>query len=417
MIDTLECVLDFDSSLVEIREDGKYAFVGMDLHELNINLSARHVYLNFDGELRATELFHPYESLPTSFTGMACKVFLNGHFFPHVKIKCSVAKIMQGHNVFGTENLEYCLIEMLYWLRESYPVLYGMLSIQTMKISRIDITYMSYIQNEKLVRQAIDFLSRVSNGQTKATKNKKYETTAYWGGETSRLVRLKCYAKYDEYMAQFEEYKKLVQKGDAHALKIVQAMSDERIIDFARKSLRWECTLLKRYLERNDIPVNAWELVERQKNEPDVFQKLWLKGFGKVFEAVQGQEMKIVNDDDVISKLKAHFYTVTATGKVSYRKANNLYDFYRSLKLDGYQVVKTNGRYSISRFNELVADLVSVGFSKGFLQNLTGSDNVEIIPMIELIKVDFSRQSPDWWVEQLPTPMRLASNDSFSDVA
>ena len=38
--------------------------------------------------------------------------------------------------------------------------------------------------------------------------NKRYDSTVYWGGETSRLVNHKCYLKYEEFLAQFEEQKK-----------------------------------------------------------------------------------------------------------------------------------------------------------------------------------------------------------------
>lgn len=410
MIDTLELSIPFDASLVSTREDGSYAFVDVSLDEMDIKLGAKSVYWTEDKELKTSHLYHPYESLPTSFTGMACKVHFDGYFYPHVTIKCSVAKIMQGHNVFGSDNLENAVIEMLYWLRESYASLYSMLAIQCTEVVRIDITYMSKVSNEKVVRQAIDFLSHVHNGQTRATKNKKYETTAYWGGATSRLIRQKCYGKYEEFQSQLNEYLKLANSGDTHALAIVKAMSDQRVQDFARNSLRWECTFLKRWLQRNDLPVNVFELIQRQRQQSDVFKQMWYKGFSKIFEAVRGLEMRIVTDDQVLNKLKSVFFTINSKGKVSYRKANNLYDFYRSLKLDGYIQVKTSGRYSISRFNELIADLCTAGFSKAYLQNLDGEkDQAEIIPFMNIIHVDFSQQLPSWYEEPIPTPIKLLS--------
>lgn len=418
MIDTLELSIPFDSSLVEVREDGRYAFLGVDFKELEINLGARQVFWNDEDELRTGTLYHPYESLPTSFSGMACKVHFDGFFFPHVTIKGSVAKILQGHNVFGTERLEPCVIEMLYWLAEAYPSLYGMLAVQCAEVVRIDITYMSQVKKQEHIKLAIDFLSRVHNGQTKPTADKKYETTAYWGGKSSRLIRLKCYGKYEEYMAQLNDNLKLASQGNTKALAVVKAMSDPRVQEIAQNSLRWEATFLKRYLERNDLPTNVWELIKRQKHEPDVFKKMWSKGFSKIKQALQGQEMKVVNDDEVLKRLKAQFYSVTASGRVSYRKAINLFDFYRALKFDGYDQIKASGRYSRSRFHELVADLASVGFSKAFLQNLyKGKDDTTIIPMIELITIDFNNQVPSWWVEPVPTPFKLASNDDMVNVA
>jgi II/X family phage/plasmid replication protein len=409
MIDTLELIVPFGVDFVQVV-NGRHEFVDVDLKELDIPLGAKAVYWNDDGEQRTEALYSPYQSLETSFTGMACKVNLEGYFFPHVLIKCSPAKIMQGHNVFGTDCLEICVVEMLWFLEQAYPTLYSMLSVSTTEVARIDLTYMSKVASPKQVRQAIDFLARIQNGHTKPTKSKKYETTAYWGGATSRLIRQKCYSKYDEFMSQLEDYKKKAEKGDPHAKVVVTAMSDERIIEIARNSLRWECTFLKRYLERNQIPTNVWDLIKYQDKNPNLFPNMWQKGFSKIFEAIGGQTMKYVDDTQVLKKLKFNFQSVTAKGKISYRKAVNLYSFYTQIKTLGYQEIKNQALYSTSRFNELVADLVSVGFSKSYLQNLhVENDETKIIPFVQMINIDFSAQVPDWFVEPIPTPRKLAA--------
>lgn len=409
MIDTLELVVPFGVDFVQVV-NGRHEFVNVDLKELDIPLGAKAVYWNDDGEQKTDALYSPYQSLETSFTGMACKVNLEGYFFPHVLIKGSPAKIMQGHNVFGTDCLKICVEEMLWFLRQAYPTLYSMLSISTIEVARIDITYMSKVASPKQVRQAIDFLARIQNGHTKPTKSKKYETTAYWGGATSRLIRQKCYSKYDEFMAQLEDYKKKAEKGDSHAKVIVNAMSDERIVEIARNSLRWECTFLKRYLERNQIPTNVWDLITYQEQNPNLFPSMWHKGFNKIFEAIGGQTMKYVDDEQVLKKLKFNFQTETAKGKVSYRKAVNLYSFYTQIKTLGYQEIKNQALYSSSQFNRLIADLVSVGFSKAYLQNLhVSNDETKIIPFVQMINVDFAAQLPDWFVEPIPTPRKLVA--------
>lgn len=408
MIDTIEMVIPFGVDFVQVV-NGRHEFVDVDLKELDIPIGAKAVYWNDEGEQKTEALYSPYTSLETSFTGMACKVNLEGYFYPHVLIKGSPAKIMQGHNVFGSDNLESCVTEMLWFLKEAYPTLYSMLSISTAEISRLDITYMSKVASPKQVRQAIDFLARIQNGHTKPTKSKKYETTAYWGGATSRLIRQKCYSKYDEFMAQLEDYKKKAEKGDAHAKVVVTAMSDERIIEIARNSLRWECTFLKRYLERNDIPTNVWALIDHQKQNDDLFPNMWQKGFQKIFDAIGGQTMTYVNDEELLKKLKFNFQTETAKGKISYRKAINLYSFYSQIKAIGYSEIKGQALYSSSRFNELIADLCSVGFSKAYLQNLhVKNDETKIIPFVQMINIDFATQTPDWFVEPIPTPIKLS---------
>lgn len=407
MIDLLEISIQFDASLVE-TVDERHAFVGVDLKEMNIPIGAKSVHWREDNSTGTSGLYHPYESLPTSFTGIAMKVNFDGFFFPHITIKGSPAKVLQGHNVFGTDDLELCVTEMLYWVQQAYPELYGMLAINTAEVRKMDVTYMSHVGSPKLVRAAIDYMSRISNGQTKPTKSKKFETTVYWGGASSRLIRQKCYSKFDEYMSQLDQFKKDSKKGDARALKIVNVMSDEKLISIARTSLRWECTFMKRWLERNDIPVNVWDLINYQKTNPDFLKDIWSKGFNKIFEAMRGLDMTIVNDDVILSRLKSNFNNVTASGRVSYRKAVNLYGFYIQLKAMSFDEMKKQGLYSSSQFNKLINDLCSGGgFSKAFLQNLYVDDGSQITPFVNLINIDFSRQTPDWYQEPISTPQKF----------
>ncbi len=408
MLDMIEIRINFDSSLVDTYENGRYGMVGVDYNELEIPLGAKSIHYREDGTIGTDGIYNPWGSIPTSFTGLACKVHLDGYFFPHVIIKGSPAKLLQGHNVFGTDNLQVCIEEMFYWLQEAYPTLYGMLSIQTAEIRRLDVTYMSHVSNSKHVRQAIDFMSRISNGQTKPTKNKKYETTVYWGGATSRLIRQKCYAKHEEFQAQLSEYRKKAKQGDKTALPIIQAMSDERVLEFSKNSLRWECTLLARWLERNDIPINAWQMIEYQQANPEFLQKAWKKGFIKIFDAIQGMEMKVVNDDKVLARLKKEYGKPLKSGKYSYRKAINLFGFYTQLKAMGYAEVKAQELYSISQFNRLVADLIAIGLSRAYIQNLSVDSNSNVIPFVQIINVDFSKQLPDWYEEPISTPQKLA---------
>ena len=406
MIDLLELAIQFDASLVETIDD-RHAFVGVDFSEMNIPLGAKSIHFRDDNSVGTCGLYHPYESLPTSYTGIAMKVNFDGYFFPHITIKGSPAKVLQGHNVFGSDDLQLCVTEMLYWVKHAYPELYGMLAVQTAEVRKMDVTYMSQVSSSKMVRSAIDYMSRISNGQTKPTKSKKYETTTYWGGASSRLIRQKCYAKFDEYMAQLDRFKKQADRGDAHARKIVSVMSDERLISIARTSLRWECTFMKRWLERNDIPTNVWDLIDYQKRNPDLLPRIWTKGFEKIFDAMKGLDMTVVNDDKVLGKLKKEFGKPLASGRMSYRKAINLFSFYTQLKTIGFDEIKAQQLYSVSRFNALIADLCTAGFTKSFLQNIHVDTDKKTIPFVNLINIDFSKQQPDWYVEPVSTPHKL----------
>ena len=209
-------------------------------------------------------------------------------------------------------------------------------------------------------------------------------------------------------MAQLDNFKKEAQKGlDPRAIKIMNVMSDERLIDRARTSLRWEATFMKRWLERNDIPVNVWDLINYQKENPDFLQRIWSKGFEKIFEAMKGLDMTLVNEDKVLHKLKAEFGKPLASGRMSYRKAINLYSFYTQLKVIGVSEMKAQRLYSPSQLNRLFADLITAGFTKAFLQNIHANSDSKTISFVNLINIDFSKQTPDWYVEPLSTPQKL----------
>lgn len=75
-----------------------------------------------DGSITHGDLFHPYESLPSSYSGMAMKFnAVNvANTRPYVSLNASV-KILQGHNVCGGESVKNLSCEMLALLRSVYP--------------------------------------------------------------------------------------------------------------------------------------------------------------------------------------------------------------------------------------------------------------------------------------------------------
>lgn len=84
-------------------------------------------------------------------------------------------------------------------------------------------------------------------------------------------------------------------------------MSDERILDIARKSVRWECTFMSRWLERNGYPLNVWEFIDFQQQNDNLYPSLWQRGFSKIHEALKGQTMKYVDDTQLLARLKVSF--------------------------------------------------------------------------------------------------------------
>lgn len=405
MLDHICANIPFETSFYSVSEDGNYFFVDVDIHSIDIPLASRAVHKDEQGNISASALFHPFESVPTHYTGMALKVFFDSSYAPYVQIKASPAKLLQGHNVFGSDSLEQGWLEMVGFLNEAYPTLACMLDYQEAFISHIDLTYSAHLKDQRTAQQVLDFLSRVSNGQTRLS-NKRYDSTVYWGGQTSRLINHKCYLKYDEFLSQFEDQKQRAKRNDKSAMRVVEVMSDPRLINWTVGLARFESRLKKRYLERNHIPVNIIDLIKCQKANPDLFQTLWKKATSSIFDALRGQTMKLTDNDSVYKAIESSDVVINAKGKVSLAKVRNLHAFHALIKESGYEYVKK--QYSKSRFHQLCSDLQLCGFSKAYLQNLHDEKSKNIIPFVKLVEIDFSKQLPDWYEEPVSQFQNLA---------
>ena len=327
---------------------------------------------------------------------MAMKVFFDSAYEPYVQIKASPAKLLQGHNVFGSDNIEQGAMEMIGFLYEAYPVLARMLDWSKAWVSHIDVTYSARLKDQDTAHKVLDFLGNVSNGQTRISK-KAYDTSRYWGGATSRLLNHKCYLKHDEFLAQFAEQQQLAKKMDKSAMRVVEIMSDQRLIDWTIGLLRFESRLKKRWLERNGIPTNLFELIRFQKQNPNLLQTLWTKATHSIFQALRGQTMKLTDDKSVLEAIERSEIVLTKSGKVSHTKVRNLFAMYCLIREKGIAELKAN--YSKTSFHRLIADLCLCGFSKAYLQNLHTEKANNIIPFVKLIEIDFNQQLPEWYVE------------------
>lgn len=396
MLDHICINAPFESSFFSVDSEGRYFFVDVDLHSMEIPLASRSVHKNDDGTISASSLFHPFESVPTHYTGMALKVFFDSSYQPYVQIKASPAKLLQGHNVFGSDNIEQGAMEMIGFLHETYPTLARMLDWPNAWVSHIDVTYSARLKDEDTAHKVLNFLSNVSNGQTRLS-NKRYDSTVYWGGQTSRLVNHKCYLKYEEFLAQFEQQKLLAKSNNKSAIRVVQVMSDIRLINWTVGLVRFESRLKKRWLERNLIPTNLFELIKFQRENPNILQTLWIKATSNIFDALKGQTMKITDDSSVYRAIETSPSVITKSGKVSQVKVRNLFSAYCLIREKGLVEIEAN--YSKTSFYRIVQDLISCGFSKAYLQNLHDEKSKNVIPFVKLVEIDFNQQLPDWYQE------------------
>lgn len=396
MIDHLRLHLFFkESCLVRDSQDKAY-LIGKPC-DYGFKMSARQVEILNDGSFEVNDLYAPYESLPSSFTGMSVKLFDKiAYSDPYVEIKASPAKLMQGHNVYGSDSLKDCAFEMIGLLFKSIPEVAKHLNLRLTEVRHIDITYSSNVGNPNMIPRVIDYLTRVKSGQTRPTKDKKYATTAYWGGEQSRLQQLKCYAKHAELLVQLENYKKSAKKGNEQSKMIVDTVYTADLLTYAKPLIRWEARIKARKLERMGIPFNLIQFIKFVDKNPDALNKLWLNSFNPIFDNLKGEIMPYADDEQIYEMLKEKLVTVTKSGRKSYTKANNAMNFYHLIRDIGFESVQK--RYSSSTFYDNLKNLTNAGLSKAWLQNLHTEQKGQVIPLIRFCEVDFSQQNPTGYI-------------------
>lgn len=370
-----------------------------------IGLEAKVVHFTGDSaldELEVADLRHPYQSLPTSFTGMAFKIFQGTALRDAcVELKASPAKILQGHNVYGSTRIITGAYEMLMALYNSYPSFSDMLDFQAATLDAIDCTFSARAKNELQAKQVINQLKSVANKQMRASVRNEHETTCYFS-RGSRHIDRKVYLKGCEFNRQLNQLRSLQDKGDHSYDRVIDVMSDPSLINYARNLIRFEAGAKRRYLDDMGVPKNLFDACkfqfEYEKNGSCLIADIWRKAFAPLMEALEGQKMNIFNDEQVHNRLKTMYGKVTPKGNVTYSKADRVFRFYRSLVSDGYLAVKES--FSAPRtFYDNLNLLLEAGFSKAQLQNLQGNGKDNVVPLLQVIEIDFSQQRPVGYVE------------------
>lgn len=408
MLDFLELRAFVKDDLIISSSDNKYHKFTGNVLDLGVKIGARTVFLDEQGKIQTEDLYHPYDELPSSYTNLVFKFVEHANSLkPHVMLKCSPAKILQGHNVFGSDNIQTAVIEMLGLLATTHPDLYAILDLPSIEVVNIDVTYSAKLDNDRLVCKVLDFLRNVSNGSLRKSKL-VYGSTVYWGSPNSKRLARKAYCKSIEYHHQLKKLKQRAKRGEAFAQRVIEAMLDERVQDYMIGLLRLECRFKPVWLHENGVSINIWELIQQQKDEPNLLQRIWKKANQPLFSALEGKEMKYSDDENLLEIFKEKLVTVTAKGKVSYTKANNAFNFYCLLREFGWESVKK--RHTEPTFYRNVDNLTKCGFTKAHLQNLHDEQNGKVIPFIKFVEIDFNNQCPDWWrepVSQFEKPVNL----------
>ncbi|EJI0483647.1 DNA replication protein [Salmonella enterica] len=411
MIDLLQLSIPFKSEhVIEVLSaddrGGRYINLEEIARDTGLHLASRDVEFQIRGDLQVTGLSHPFESLPSYFSSLAFKVHQGTHLAPpRVELKASPAKLLQGHNVFGPTDVLLCAEALFRPFCEAMPLLADYLDFKETYIAKIDCTFSARLKTINQARQVIDALRNVSNGQTKATKSTRsqsYDSTVYWN-ETSHIVRRKVYLKGQEIQLDLDSCKMALRRSpnDETLKRRINILSNPDLIEWAALLVRFEASLFPRKFYDLNIPTKLLDLIAYQskyeREGRNLIYDMWSAGFNELFESFKGTVMNIYDDEKILELLKLIYYSTTPKGNISYSKAQRLFGFYRRLVNEGYdEVQKTIPKNSFYRnINELIA----AGISKAQLQNLQADKSNNVIPLIELIQVDFSKQYPDWYEE------------------
>ncbi|EJF5836894.1 DNA replication protein [Salmonella enterica] len=411
MIDLLQLSIPFKSEyVIETLSADEWGGRYIDLDEISrctgLRLASRHVQYEIRGDLQVSELFHPFESLPSYFSSLAVKVHQGSNLAgPRVELKASPAKLLQGHNVFGPTDVSLCAYALFKSFCDSMPLLADYLDFENTYIAKIDCTFSARLKTINQTRQVMDVLRNVSNGQTKATKSTRsqnYDSTMYWN-ETSNSVRRKAYLKGQEIQADLERCKKELRRApnDESLKRRINVLSNPDLIEWAALLVRFETSLFPRKLIDLKIPYKLLDLIsyqsEYEREGRNLIYDMWSAGFNELFESFKGTIMNIYDDEKILELLKSNYYSTTPKGNISYSKAQRIFGFYRRLVNEGYdEVFKTMPRRT---FYDNINLLIAAGLSKSQLQNLQADKSNNVVPLVQLITVDFSKQYPDWYEE------------------
>lgn len=400
MIDKLVLHIPFkDAFIVADRSADRGVLDVNRLIYAGVSCASRSISIR-DGHYSLDDLHHPYESLPSSFGSMAMKIYDRPvNQYPHVSIKCSPAKLMQGHNIYGSDDPLLCGGEMMALLAASYPKLADMLDFHLADLSEIDCTFSVRASTQGHCDQFIQACGNVSSGQTK--KREGYATTAYFGAKNSRLKRNKVYAKLHELNHYIQDLKRTNKDGvNDHLIAI-----NESQLEYASNLIRFETNIHKRFLQRRGIPTGFLAYCKYSKdfeleNGYPLTQHLFNLAFKDIFAAFEGVNMNVYEDEKLLEQLKAdHAVISKKTGKPSFNTALSAFRTYRSIRSDGWEAVHQS--MSSSTFYRHVSMLSQSGISKAWLQNMHAARQNNVVPMVNLIKVDFSNQRPAHYVEPI----------------
>lgn len=353
------------------------------------------VFVDGNAQITSAPQAQKWGTISSGISSLAIGFFPNGNGFyewPHVCLKASPTKILQGHNVFGSENIRPGAIQMLANLKLAFPKIASHLNFQLAEIRYLDSTYSAFVDSKYKRDQIISLFEKLFPNKNAISRYVGY----LQANKDSEYHRQKVYYKHQELEA---DAKKARKSGDKERYKI---LVDVELQAFAYGRMRFEGTTGHRALENLGIPTNLHSFLKfhdwfKKTHKQSLCQYLWHKCFDKVFDQLKGHTMKNVDDNEIKLKIDAKYTKIKDDGKICKRKANAIWRVYRQIKTEGYDQLASEDN---ATFFRNVKHLVDAGISRAFLKSLDpNKPNENVIAFVNIIDIDFSKQKPDWYQE------------------
>ncbi len=372
-----------------------------------------------------------WEKIESSYSGLPFKLFdarddlgaVNLHCPVYIEFHASPAKIKQGHNIFGSDDIVEAKDILLDVLLTAYPQLSKFFDFDNLYLSSLDVTYFSRANSQEEAELFNLAIKDISRGQTKSRNG--FYGTAYFGSTKSAKKKLKCYCKYIETMDALKALTLGIQRAIKRVTKQTCPSGDidihnsviplnkikdynllkiytPELIEFTQGMIRWEATLKSDWLTRRDYSLNFNTFITQFEA-----QKLWQDAFKDLFSLLESKTMTITDysEANIKAQLCEHFVTHDKHGKPRYSNALNAYKTFLLIKRCGFLAAMENFRTvrgglhlnnTWYRHLEMFRD---IGLTDIYLQNFkNGEDSsAKVVPLLIFSTVDFSAQFPKFY--------------------
>ncbi len=307
-----------------------YTFINKDIYEdikfksdikCSYNLNNNTIYYEIvNGHLQGT-----FDSRLSVRVGDSSRYGFNGYY---IEAECSYHKLVRGHNCFdGFYNIQEICLGIINLIENGFSI--KLPGLSHWFLSRIDITKVYNLGTNKNVQKYINYFRTLSFPRRNL---KFYEgESIYCSGSTTTL---KIYNKLKEFKKN--DLKK-IKKFNIDYIKFLNKIDGY---------IRFECEIksrkLKSIFKKRFIRVNSLNYY--------LFNDVWCDEFMKILK-FKSNEINLVKNKDVVFDRLHKFYKLNT--------ANNLYNFFLNIKVNGYDFVKNSS--SKSSFYRKINQLKEAG--------------------------------------------------------